>query len=374
MTPRQKYWSITVLIVLIIAGVFWTRGNLRKDTARDEPATPRYVVDALGRKVALPNIVKRIVALGNTPRMVVYLGLTENVVGVGSLPPDKISPLTAYAYAVKDAWKDIPVVGTDAMGNTNYYSEEIVSVEPDVILCTYPEATARDLEKKTGVPVFAVSAGTLFDKDYEESLRLIGEVCGVEDRANEVVKYLNDSLEDLRHRTEGVSEDERPSVLSAAATFKGVHGIESVRLQDPVLDAVNVKNIAARQSGTPAAIVDREQILVWNPDYIFCDFGGVPLVREDQKKRPDFYERLDAFSHGRVYQHPSSTSYFNNLEISLANCYFIGSILYPQRFTDVDAREKAEEIFEFFLGRSDLMSALEEMGAFYGPIRLDEAR
>ena len=36
--------------------------------------------------------------------------------------------------------------------------------------------------------------------------------------------------------------------------------------------------------------------------------------------------------------------------------------------------EKAEEIFELFLGRSDLMSALDEMGAFYGPIRLDEAR
>lgn len=371
---RQKYWSISVLIVLIIACVFWTRGNLRTDTTGDAPATSRYVVDALGRKVALPTEVKRIVALGNTPRMVVYLGLMENVVGVGSLSSDKISPLTAYAFAAKDAWKEIPVVGTDAMGNTSYYSEEIVAVEPDVILCTYPEATVKDLEKKTGVPVFAVSAGTLFDKDYEESLRLIGEVCGVRDRADTIVKYLSDSLEDLRQRTRGVSEAERPSVLSAAATFKGVHGIESVRLQDPVLDAVNAKNIAARQSGAPAAIVDREQILVWNPDYIFCDFGGVPLVREDKKKRPDFYERLDAFSTGRVYQHPSSTSYFNNLEISLANCYFIGSILYPQRFADVDAREKAEEIFEFFLGRSDLMSALEEIGAFYGPIGLDEAR
>ena len=118
--------------------------------------------------------------------------------------------------------------------------------------------------------------------------------------------------------------------------------------------------------------MDKEQILAWNPEYIFLDSGGVALVRQDYAERADFYASLDAVRNGRLYQYPSSTSYYDNMEISLANCYFVGSVLYPEAFAGVDFEVKAGEIFAFFLGEEDYLDVLGEYGAWYGPVELGE--
>lgn len=360
----KKFFSLLLLLSLLLS----LAACGAKETDPSSTSETRTVTDALGREVVLPAKVERIVPLGNTPRMITYLGLADKVVGIGGMKWDDVTPLTAYAYAMKELWKDLPIVGTDSMGNTDYYPEQIISVQPDVILCTYTEDIVKDIETKTGIPVVAVSMGTLFAEDYDQSLRILGEACGVSERAEEVIAFIDTCLTDLQTRTADIPENEKPTVLSAAATFKGVHGIEGVRLSDPVLDVIHANNIAAQDGGSDAAIVDREQILAWDPDYIFCDFGGVALVREDEASDPGFYAQLKAYNDGRIYQHPSTTSYFSNLEIPLVNCYYIGSVLYPERFADVDISAKAEEIFSFLLGYENFMGELEAIGAYYGTI------
>lgn len=301
---KKKIFALLLAVLMTAAGC----GNSREPNAGSEgrPAPAgRVVTDALGRQVELPNTVETFVALGNTPRMAAYLGLAGRAAGVGGMEAERVTPLTAYAYVNREVWKDLPAVGTDASGNTDYYPEVILEATPDVILCTYTEDIAEDLEEKTGIPAVAVGQGTLFEEDYEQSLRILGEVCGVPERAEAVIRYIRDCLEDLDKRTAGIPEEEKPSVLSAAATFKGVHGIEGVSLK--------------------------------NPDYIFCDYGGVALVKQDAAENPEYYGQLQAYREGRIFQHPSSTSYFSNLELSLANCYYIGSVIYPEQFADIDA-------------------------------------
>ena len=365
---RLFTWMMVVIMVLSLTAC----GTKKPETADQTTAETRIITDMLGRQVEVPATIERIVPLGNTPRMITFLGLADKVVGIGGMKQDEITPLTAYAYATKDLWKDLPLVGTDSMGNTDYYPEQIIAAQPDVILCSYTEDMVNDLETKTGIPVVAVSMGTLFADDYDEALLVLGEACGVKERAEAVVKFIDDCLADLETRTADIPMESRPTVLSAAATFKGVHGIEGVRLQDPVLDVLHANNIAAQEGGASAATVDREQILAWNPDYIFCDYGGVALVKEDEASDPEFYRQLNAYREGHIYQHPSTTSYFSNLEIPLVNCYFIGSILYPEQFADVDIQAKAEEIFFFLLGYENFMGELEAYGAKYGSIDFGE--
>lgn len=366
---KKKIFALLLAVLMTAAGC----GNNREPNAGSEgrPAPAgRVVTDALGRQVELPNTVETFVALGNTPRMAAYLGLAGRAAGVGGMEAERVTPLTAYAYVNREVWKDLPAVGTDASGNTDYYPEVILEAAPDVILCTYTEDIAEDLEEKTGIPAVAVGQGTLFEEDYEQSLRILGEVCGVPERAEAVIRYIRDCLEDLDKRTAGIPEEEKPSVLSAAATFKGVHGIEGVSLKNPVLDAIHAHNAASGSApgGASAAEVDREQILSWDPDYIFCDYGGVALVKQDAAENPEYYGQLQAYREGRIFQHPSSTSYFSNLELSLANCYYIGSVIYPEQFADIDAEAKANEIIQFLLGAENYMSVLRDWGAACGPV------
>lgn len=334
-----------------------------------ETPTTQIVVDSLGREVEVPLEVNRIVALSNVPRMVVFLGLADKVVGYSGMEPDKVTPQTAYAYAAKDIWADVPIVGTDAGGNTDYYPEQIIAVQPDVILCGYAQEAAEQLYAQTGIPVVSVALGNLFQEDYNEALRLIAKVCGVEDRAEEVINYINTCLEDLDARTRDIPDDEKPSCLSAAATFKGAHGIEGVRVNDQVLAAVNANDVTAGQAeGEKSMEVDLEQILAWNPDFIFCDYGGVKLVQNNAAENLDFYAQLTAYNENQIYQYPSSTSYYSNVEIPLANSYFVGKLLYPEQFADIDVTEKANEIFKFFLGVDNYMEILENSGSGYTTI------
>ncbi len=327
----------------------------------------RTVTDALGREVTLPESVERIVPLGNTPRMISYLGLADKVVGIGDCEKAE-SPLQAYAYVNREKWEGLPIVGSDSMGETSYYPEELISLAPDVIVCTYGLDTVQDIERQTGLPVLAVADAALFSAEYEDSLRILGESCGAAERAGAVVEFINSCIADLRARTEAIPDTDKPSILAAAATFKGSHGIEGVYSNYAVFDVISVNDVTRgiMDSDAPKGVlVDKEQILAWNADMVFLDYSGVELVRQDMAENPGFYRQLDAFVDGNVYQCPNSTWHWSNVEIPLVSAYYMGSLLYPEAFADVDFKAKAAEIFDFFLGAPDYLDTLAEAGAGY---------
>jgi iron complex transport system substrate-binding protein len=335
------------------------------------PAATQTITDSVGREVEVPSAVERIVPLGNTPRMITYLGLADKVVGYSGMDPERITPVTAYAYANKDRWGELPIVGTDSAGMTDYYPEQIISVEPDVVLCSYAKDVADEIQTKTGVPVVVVPMGTLFEENYEQALRLLGDVCGVQERAEEVITYINDSLADLKTRASGIPDEEKPSVLGAAATFKGSHGIEGVYSKYAVFEAILANDVTEGIFDKAGGVlIDKEQIIGWNPDYIFFDSGGMGLVQKDYEDNPDFYAQLSAVQNGNLYQYPSSTSYFSNVEIPIVNAYYVASLLYPEQLNDISFEEKANEVFKFFLGVDNYLSELEEFGAGYTKVTL----
>ena len=93
----------------------------------------------------------------------------------------------------------------------------------------------------------------------------------------------------------------------------------------------------------------------WNPDYLFLDLsslqlgdkaGGLFELRSDPA-----YRTLTAVKEGRVYGLLPYNWYTKNYGSILANAYFIGKVLYPERFADVDPAAKADEIYRFLVGK-----------------------
>ena len=333
----------------------------------------RVIVDALGREVTIPATVTSIVPLGNTPRMISYLGLADMAVGIEECEI-ATSPIQAYAYPHVEKWSTLPNCGTNAMGETAYYPEEIIIANPDVILCTDPAETADDLQNQTGIPTICVSQGTLFADDYDESLRILADVCGVSDRAEELIAYIDDNLAELSDRVQGVPEEEKPTVLAAGATFKGSHSIDGVYLNYSVFDILEVNDVAVELADgkSMAAMVDKEQILAWNPDIIFFDAGSMGLVNADYAEDPDFFNQLSAVQNGNLYQWANSTWHWSNVEIPLVSAYYVGTLLYPEQFADINFEEKANEILKEFLGVDNYLAEIEAAGAGYGKVTLGE--
>ena len=110
-------------------------------------------------------------------------------------------------------------------------------------------------------------------------------------------------------------------------------------------------------------MLDKEQLVEWDPDVIFIDAGGLANVTEDYESNPAYYEALSAFQNGNVYLQLPYNYYYTNVDIAICNAYYIGKILYPDQFEGIDVETKADEIFTFLVGEPLYDSVAE---SYYG--------
>ena len=335
----------------------------------DADAATRTITDGNGREVEIPQTVESIVCVGvGALRYSCYMQAQDFVVGVEDYET-KAGMSRLYNYVNFDKFGTLPVTGT----NGEPFVEEIINVGPQVVvMSSYANVDPDELQSKTGIPVVMVpgSDTTLDDKAYE-TLRILGELYGKEDRAEELTTYLHGIEDDLAARTEGVAEEEKPSVYVCGVSFKGAHGFEGTEAFYGPFELIHANNLANTTGQTGAFDIDTEQVLAWDPDVIFVDFNGMDLIKEDYATNADFYNSLTAVKEGRVYSQISFRSSASNLETALADAYYGATILYPEQFADVDVEAKTGEIFEMLLG-SNPYQDLKDAGYEFRPVTIGE--
>ena len=53
-----------------------------------------------------------------------------------------------------------------------------------------------------------------------------------------------------------------------------------------------------------------------------------------------------------------------NVGTALADAYYIGKVLYPERFNDINPEEKADEIYTFLVGKPVYEQMKKQFGGF----------
>ena len=334
----------------------------------EEPAT-RIITDSTGRDLEIPSRVESIVCVGvGALRYSSYMDAARLVVGVEDYEV-KEGMSRLYNYVNFDKFKDLPVTGTNGEPNI----EEIITAGPQVIvMSSYASADADDLQEKSGIPVVMVSGSdTTLDDNAYETIRIMGELYGKEDRAQELTAYLKGIQKDLDDRTADIPEEDKPSVYVAGVSFKGAHGFEGTEAYYGPFELIHANNLANTTDQTGAFDIDLEQVLTWDPEIIFLDFNGMSLINEDYADNPDYYQNLTAVKEGKVYSQISFRSSASNLETALADAYYAACIMYPEQFSDIDPVEKAGEIFTALLGTNPYED-LKEAGYEFRQITIGE--
>ena len=334
-----------------------------------ETEETRVIVDSMDRSVEIPADVQRIVCVGvGALRYTCYVGGADRVVGVEDYET-KPGMSRLYNYVNFDRFQDLPVTGT----NGEPFVEEIINVEPQVIVMSaYAKQDPDELSRKTGTPVVVVpGSDTTLDEKAYTTIRILGELYGLEDRAEALTSYLLGIQEDLEQRTVSIPDDQKPSCYVGGVSFKGHHGFEGTEAYYGPFELIHANNLANTTNQTGAFNIDVEQVLAWDPDLIFLDFNGMKLINEDYEAHPDFYQALTAVQEGKVYSQISFRSSASNLETALADAYYAACIMFPQQFQDIDPVEKAGEIFTMLLG-SNPYDDLKGAGYEFRPIVIGE--
>ncbi len=343
-------------------------------TGDEKPAT-RVVVDMLGREVEIPTEIRSVICTGsNALRMVTYLQADEMLVGVEETDKKyETSTKRDYAYAYYDAFKDLPVIGKG--GGTAYtaYPEEILKVAPDVILTCFVQEAAEQLQNETGIPVVSIRtpSANFIDENWYAALRFTADLLGRQERCEALLHYIDTCKEDLKRRASAVADADKPTVYAGAVTFSGAHGFAGTYANFGPFLAIDAKNVADETGEKAAFEVDLEQVIVWDPDYIFLDPGNMNLVNDEYASNPDFFHSLRAVQNDRIYTMPSFNNYSTNITYCLMDAYFAGKVLYPEQFEDVNMKEKGNEILREFLGK-EYFDEMEADGLYFGSLKLGE--
>jgi len=358
MKPGAK--SISSSLIILLAMLILSCGG--EEGKADHK---RLLMDSSGRKVHLPDTLHSVVALrSGALRLVCYMGMADRVAYIEGNEKRRDVP---YLMA-NPGLREKPVIGA---GN-NYDTELLAASNADIILATFMTAAeADDLQKASRKPVFLLDYGDMKKNSDQlfESIGLLGELFHCSGRADSLVRYIISSINEFEKRSAG---NDPVSAYTGGVAYRGSHGISSTEPGYPPYSFLSVKNVAESLGGVESsplsnqenAFIDIEQLLIWDPDYIFLDAAGGTIWATEIEK-PLLASTLRSFLSGRVYSVLPYNWYTTNYENILCNTWFIGSTVYPASFNDINIEEKCREIYRFFLGKD----VYDEMNNLYRPFR-----
>ncbi len=356
---------VRAMILVVVTLATLTAGGRSKESGEGGGKTVS-ITDMSGRSVELQIPAAKVCAIGpGALRLICYTGAAGKVVGIENMEK-RWSTGRPYILAYPELL-DLPVIGQGGPDSTPD-PEALLSVNPDVMFAAYlvDASEANELQEKTGIPVVVLSYGELgtFDQQLLDSVRLVGQLTGNQARAWEVVDFIKGCQDDLNKRTSGITNDQKPTVYAGGIGMKGTHGIESTQADFPPFTAINARNVMDETGRKGSVMIDKEQLLQWDPNIIFIDESGWQMVQDDYAKNPGLYTSLKAVQNDEVYGYLPYNYYTTNVDTALADAYFMGTVIYPNSFKDIDPVEKAGEIYRFLLGKDTYERMSKDFGGF----------
>lgn len=322
----------------------------------------QQITDAAGLTHTIPKQINHIICSGpGCLRLVSYLGAQDLVVGVDDIEKrNRIFDGRPYFYA-NPQFKKLPVFG-GFRGQDS--PEKIISLSPlpQVIFKTYAASGYNPvkLAKKTGIPVIPLEYGDLAHnrKDFYQALTIMGLALDKQARARELIDFFDSQISQLEDRTNKVNQTQKKTCFVGGIAFKGPHGFQSTEPQYPPFQFINAQNIAKPGPGEPKlrqSNFSKEKILALDPQVLFLDLSTLQMGKKQgglyELKQNPVYQNLTAVKNKAVFGVLPYNGYTQNHGSILADAWFIGKILYPEHFLDIDPAKKADQIYTFLLGK-----------------------
>ncbi|WP_158522832.1 ABC transporter substrate-binding protein [Geofilum rhodophaeum] len=347
--PTKRTHLLPLLILLLLSLGF---ACTSRPSAGAEQGDYRVVRDMLDREVKVPQHSARIVGLGaGAVRLLVYLEASERLSGVEEM---ERRPGRPYWHA-QEHLRALPQVGPSHGGDP----ELLAHNAPDLLVFSNASRQeAERLQALTKIPVLALTPGNLLQgrEQFNQAVTLLADVLGKQERGDRLLSFIDQQIGELQALVDKQTPTQGPSVYLGGVSFSGARGLSStlpeyeaftwLGLQQPA--TALVQNKATRSNR--ALSIDPEQLLVWQPDYLFIDAAGLHLSQEDLRPEAPLPQLLSAFAKDRVHTFMPHNFYATNYENLLINAWFTASVVFPERLSQGDFEQRRAEIYRFFLG------------------------
>lgn len=362
-----------------------------QDTTPDDASTDTdtvTVTDMIGREVTVaPGSYQRVVCIGaGALRMYSYIGDTALLCGVEDIDNTTLTDrpkmfdgvARPYVLAYGDVFAALPSCGVGGPNAQAAEAEKILACQPDIIISEYEDVEKADaLQQQVGVPVITLRAGVdgVFAEAFSGSLRLLGQLFGREDRAEELISFIEAETAEITRRTADVAEADKPGVYICGLGNWGTTNHLMTSQSYAAFRVANIRNAVTDLGTNAVQAIEAEKFAALGDsiDVMLIDAAAVkniaPLYQED----PALLDTCRAWQTGQVYLEMAYNAYYTNYEIALANAWFAAKCVYPDLFADVDMTSKTNEITKSFLGQELAEQIVTCPSSFGGYQQIDTA-
>lgn len=311
-------------------------------TTTQEAAQEDKIVieDQLGKTIELDGVPQRVATTIMPFPYIFYavVGNNDNLVGCNpsSMVAYENSALKYMYPELKNA--DTSFVDTSFVVNV----EELLKLKPDVVFqWNYMDDEIAKMEE-AGIKVVALQYGTL--DDLETWIRIIGKMFQKEDRAEELITYFNDNVDEVTEKLAGLGEEDYSNILILSDNLK-VTGTGFANYWVEKSGAVN----PAKDLSGEALNVNMEQIYEWNPSIIyignFTELQPSDLI--DNKLEGQDWSVVDAVQNKQVYKIPIGGYRWDppGIETPLM-VKWLAKIQHPELFEEMDMYEEVSKFYK----------------------------
>lgn len=240
--------------------------NAKQQTKQQTELGKYSATDARGKVITLNKEAERVVVLFRPIVDEIFmLQANKKIIGV---PEQAYEIASGYEYFAKVdprfANKEIP---TPTFGGRANNIESIIGLAPDLVIISDQEKESIQQLEDLNIPVFAASS--LNKESIYAELLGIGKLLGREERANKIIKTVDDNLKNLE-----TPEGQKPKRVYYAWSNGRILSTSGKGSQiDVVINMAGAENVCDLGMENPN--IGAELLYSWNPDLIIL-WNSVP--------------------------------------------------------------------------------------------------
>ncbi|MDR1478519.1 MAG: ABC transporter substrate-binding protein [Planctomycetaceae bacterium] len=366
----KNFLLLFIVVTIIISGCGKVGTGGKSAKLELKPIRTIEQLEEYRKAGIVPEKIDRVYCSGGTLRLVVYFECADRVVATDGNERNDADRNGMKAYcAAHPELQSLPVAG-ESSGRDQPELLLALKTPPQLIIKADTGAgyDPEVLTERTGIPVLLVPMRgiTVGREQFDEGLRLIGNALGKGERAESLIDFFDKEIAELKRRSQNAvaqhnsnNQTQKPTVYVGGVSYSGSHGFNSSEAGYPPFELVGANDFLEQNKTNPIlgnrhTMLAKEKIIEWNPDKLFLDLGTLTIGTAsglNELKNDPAYKSLSAVKNGEIYTLLADTFYFVNHDAVLVNAWFVGKILYPEQFDDIDPKKKADEIFTFLVGK-----------------------
>lgn len=313
------------------------------------------VIDHLDKMVEVPNEINRVVVTDIYPLVSVlsiFFDSADKIVGMA--PPSMVA---AKNSILSELYPSLLNAKTDFISGANLNIEELVKLNPDVVI--YPASGAAEGEQlaNAGIPAVAISVNK-WDYNAIETLNnwisLLDDVFMANEKADKVREYSEKIYDDVQNRIATLSEEDKrkafflfqysdTNIMTSGKNFFGNWWAE----------AIGAKNVAVELEKDNSVAVNMEQIYKWNPDLIYITNFNTATPDDLYNNTVGTYDwsEVDAVKNRQCFKMPLGMyrTYTPGVDTPIT-LYYLAKIAYPDLFKDIDMSSEVKKYYKDVFG------------------------